>query len=165
MVKPRRRPEGVDRRVPERQVSPLSGAADNVVSADQLQARLTANPFNAWMGLTIRSLDENSIEIGMAWREEMVSNPQARRTHGGILSALVDVAADFMIAAKTGAPAPTVDLRVDFHRAAAPGDLRAVGRVVRIGGTFSTAEAEVFDAEDRLVASGRGLYYTAPPRK
>ena len=138
--------------------------AENVVSLEKLQARLTANPFNAWMGLGIVALDEDTIEIGMKWREEMISNPQARRTHGGILSALVDVAADFMIAAKVGAPAPTVDLRVDFHRAAAPGDLRAVGRVIRLGGTFSTAEASVYDSEDRLIASGRGLYYTAPPK-
>jgi len=138
--------------------------AGNVVSIEKLQERLTANPFNAWMGLGIVALDEDTIEIGMKWREEMISNPQARRTHGGILSALVDVAADFMIAAKVGAPAPTVDLRVDFHRAAAPGDLRAVGRVIRLGGTFSTAEASVYDSENRLIASGRGLYYTAPPK-
>jgi len=138
--------------------------AENIVSLEKLQARLTANPFNAWMGLAITALDEETIEVTMSWREEMVSNPQARRTHGGVLSALVDVAADFMIAAKVGAPAPTVDLRVDFHRAAAPGDLRAVGRVIRIGGTFSTAEATVYDSEDRLIASGRGLYYTAPPK-
>ncbi len=138
---------------------------ENVVSAEKLQERLTANPFNAWMGLKILRLDEDSIEIGLVWREEMISNPAARRTHGGILSALVDVAADFMIAAKIGAPAPTVDMRIDFHRAAAPGDLRAVGRVVRLGNTFSTAAAEVYDGEDRLIASGRGLYYTAPPKK
>ena len=139
--------------------------SENIVSLEDLQTRLTANPFNAWMGLSITALDEETIEIRMTWREEMISNPQARRTHGGILSALVDVAADFMVAAKVGAPAPTVDLRVDFHRAAAPGDLRAVGRLIRIGGTFSTAEAAVYDSEDRLIASGRGLYYTAPPKK
>ncbi len=69
-----------------------------------------------------------------------------------------------MIAAKLGAPAPTVDMRVDYHRAAMPGDLKAIGRIVRIGGTFSTAEAEVFDDSRKLIASGRGLYYTAPPK-
>ena len=138
--------------------------ADNVVSAEKLQERLTANLFNAWMGLEILSLDEERIEIGMKWREEMISHPGVRRTHGGILGALVDVAADFMIAAKLGAPAPTVDLRIDYHRAAKPGDLRAVGRIVRIGGTFSTAEAAVYDGEGTLIASGRGLYYTAPPK-
>lgn len=139
--------------------------AENVVTLEKLQERLTANPFNAWMGLKILRLDEDTIEIGMSWREEMISNPKARVTHGGILGALVDVGADFMIAAKAGAPAPTVDLRVDYHRPAMPGDLRVVGRIIRMGGTFSTAEAEVFDADDKLIASGRGLYFTAPPKK
>ncbi|MDC0033528.1 PaaI family thioesterase [Alphaproteobacteria bacterium] len=134
--------------------------ANNVVSAKKLQERLIANHFNAWMDLNILNLDEKHIEISMTWREEMISNPKARVTHGGILGALVDVAADFMIAAKVGAPAPTVDLRVDYHRAATPGDLRAVARIIRIGGTFSTAESEVFDGDGKLIASGRGLYYT-----
>jgi len=138
---------------------------ENVISAEKLEERLVANPFNAWMGLRILSLDEDHIEIGLTWREEMISNPKARITHGGILGALVDVAADFMVAAKLGAPAPTVDMRVDYHRVASPGDLRAVGRIIRMGSTFSTAGAEVFDGDGNLIASGRGLYYTAPPKK
>ena len=139
--------------------------AGNVKTAEELQVRLIANHFNEWMGLKIIDLDEEKIEIMMSWREEMISNPKARVTHGGILGALVDVAADFMVAAKLGAPAPTVDMRVDYHRAASPGDLRAVGRIIRVGGTFSTAEAEVFDGDEKLIASGRGLYYTAPLKK
>tara|TARA_B100000530_G_scaffold310664_1_gene237249 strand:+ start:360 stop:782 length:423 start_codon:yes stop_codon:yes gene_type:complete len=139
--------------------------AGNIKTAEELQVRLIANHFNEWMGLKIIDLDEEKIEIMMSWREEMISNPKARVTHGGILGALVDVAADFMVAAKLGAPAPTVDMRVDYHRAASPGDLRAVGRIIRVGGTFSTAEAEVFDGDEKLIASGRGLYYTAPLKK
>jgi uncharacterized protein (TIGR00369 family) len=139
--------------------------SENIVTAEKLQERLVANHFNAWMGLEISGLTEDEIEITLKWRDEMISNPRARVTHGGVLSALVDVAADFMIAAKLGAPAPTVDLRVDFHRAAGPGDLRAVGRIIRSGRTFSTAEAYVYDGDDKLIASGRGLYFTVPPKK
>ncbi|MBD20357.1 MAG: phenylacetic acid degradation protein [Rhodospirillaceae bacterium] len=137
----------------------------NIKTLEELQKRLVANHFNDWMGLKIIGLDEEKIDILMAWREEMISNPKARVTHGGILGALIDVAADFMIAAKLGAPAPTVDMRVDYHRAAMPGNLKAVGKIVRIGNTFSTAQAEVFDLDEKLIASGRGLYYTAPPKK
>lgn len=136
----------------------------NVIGLEKLQERLIANKFNDWMGLSITKLDEESIEISLKWREEMISNPKARWTHGGILGALVDVTADFMIAAKLGAPAPTVDLRIDYHRAATPGDLKAVGRIIRIGRTFSTAEAEVLDSEGKLIASGRGVYYTVTPK-
>lgn len=136
----------------------------NVIGLEKLQERLIANKFNEWMGLSITKIDEESIEISLKWREEMISNPKARWTHGGILGALVDVTADFMIAAKLGAPAPTVDLRIDYHRAATPGDLKALGRIIRIGRTFSTAEAEVLDSEGKLIASGRGVYYTVTPK-
>ena len=61
-------------------------------------------------------------------------------------------------------PIATIDLRVDYHAAAMPGDLTAKGKVIRFGGQFSTAEAQVFDAGGKLLASGRGTYFTAPSK-
>ena len=133
----------------------------NVVTAEALQERMSANPFNSWMGLEIQSLTEHEMIVSLKWREEMVSNPKAKYTHGGILGALVDTVADFMIAAKVGMPVPTVDMRVDYHRAAMPGDLKCVARVVKLGGTNSVAEAYVYDGDEKLIASGRGTYFTA----
>ena len=108
--------------------------------------------------------DDTGLEVKAAWREDWVVNPDRRYTHGGILSAIVDVAADYAIAAKLGRPVPTIDLRVDFHKAAMPGDLTAKARVVRMGSQYSTAEASVYDLEGSLVASGRGTYFTAQPK-
>lgn len=138
---------------------------ENVITADKLQERLSANPFNKWMGLKILKLDNESLEVGLVWREEMISNPQLRYTHGGIIASLVDVTADFMIAAKVGMPVPTVDMRVDYHRAAQPGDLRAEARIIRLGSTNTVAEAYVYDADNKLIASGRGTYFTAAAKK
>ena len=64
---------------------------------------------------------------------------------------------------KTGRGVPTIDLRVDYHRAAMPGVLTVRGEIVHFGKQFSVAEAKVFDKEGRLLASGRGTYLTAPP--
>ena len=63
----------------------------------------------------------------------------------------------------SAAPVPTIDLRVDYHAAAMPGDLTAKGKVVRQGGQFSCAEASIYDKDGKLLASGRGTYFTAPP--
>jgi uncharacterized protein (TIGR00369 family) len=63
---------------------------------------------------------------------------------------------------RTGRGVPTIDLRIDYHAAAMPGDLTARGKVIRFGGQFSTAEAQVLDAGGKLLASGRGSYFTAP---
>mgnify|MGYP003389256189 FL=1 len=133
----------------------------NVVTKEALQERMTANPFNNWMGMEIQELTEDELIVTITWRDEMISNPKARYTHGGILGAMIDTVADFAIAAKVGIPVPTVDLRVDYHRAAAPGDLKCVARVIKLGGTNSVAEGYVYDGDDKLVASGRGTYFTA----
>ena len=134
---------------------------NNVVTVEALQERMSANPFNSWMGLTIDSLTEEELTVSVKWREEMISNPKARHTHGGILGAIIDTVADFMIAAKVGMPVPTVDIRIDYHRAAAPGNLKCVARIVRLGGTNSVAEAYVYDGDGNMLASGRGTYFTA----
>jgi uncharacterized protein (TIGR00369 family) len=133
---------------------------DKTITQESLQERLVAANFNKWLGLKILKIGEGTIEIALPWREEIMSNPRLKSTHGGVLAALIDATADFAIATKTGEPVPTIDMRVDYHRPATPGDLRAVGRIVRQGGTFTVAETEIFDGENRLVASGRGVYFT-----
>ena len=134
------------------------------LTLDQVQALVTRAPFHQWLGLTVLAVTDNSIEIKATWREEWVVNPERRYTHGGILAALIDLAADFAMIKQTGRGVPTIDMRVDYHRAAMPGDLIARGKVVRFGSQFSTAEAELIDKDGKVVASGRGTYFTAPPK-
>jgi acyl-coenzyme A thioesterase PaaI-like protein len=45
-----------------------------------------------------------------------------------------------------------------------PGDLTVRGKAVKMGSQFSTAEAHIYDAKGKLLASGRGTYFTAPPK-
>src|SRR5712672_3455040 len=139
-------------------------ANNQLLTAEQVQALLTKGPYHQWLGLSVINVGDGTIEIGAKWREEWVVNPDRRYTHGGILAALVDLTADWAMVKKTGRGVPTIDLRVDYHAAAMPGDLTLRGKVVRMGGQFSTAEAQIFDANGKLLASGRGTYFTAPPK-
>ena len=134
------------------------------LTLEQVQALITRAPFHQWLGLTVVAVGDDTIEIKAKWREEWVVNPERRYTHGGILAALIDLAADWAMVRKTGRGVPTIDMRVDYHRAAMPGDLTARGKVVRFGGQFTTAEAEITDSEGKLIATGRGTYFTAPPK-
>lgn len=137
--------------------------AEALFTIESLEQRLAVGPFNRWLGFKVLKMDNDGLELKATWREEWVVNPDRRYTHGGILAAIIDVAADYAIAAKLGRPVPTIDIRVDYHKAAMPGDLIAKAKIVRSGGQYSTAEAYVYDSEGALVASGRGTYYTAPP--
>ena len=131
------------------------------LTIESVQEMLLRAPYHRWLGLSVLALDENGIDIKATWREEWVVNAEKRYTHGGVLAALVDLAADWALVKRTSRGVPTLDLRVDYHAAAMPGDLIAKGRVVKAGGTISCAEAHVYNLEDRLLASGRGTYFTA----
>jgi uncharacterized protein (TIGR00369 family) len=133
-------------------------------TVEQVQGLITRAPYHQWLGLQVVAVHDDGIELKATWREEWVVNIERRYTHGGVLAALVDLAADWAMVKKTGRGVPTIDLRVDYHAAAMPGDLTAKGKVIRAGGQFSTAEAQVFDAQGKLLASGRGTYFTAPPQ-
>ena len=134
------------------------------LTAADVQSRLRRGPFHQWLGLEVLKVGDGEIEIKAAWREEWVVNPDGGYTHGGILAALVDLTADWALVSSTGRGVPTIDLRVDYHRPAKRGDLIAKGKVVKAGRQFSVSEAQVFDSEGQLLASGRGVYSTAPPK-
>jgi uncharacterized protein (TIGR00369 family) len=134
------------------------------IGIEKLQELISRGPFNQWLNFTVVESGAEGVVLKAAWREEWVVNVERRYTHGGVLAAIVDVAADYAIAAQLGRPVPTIDIRVDYHKAAMPGDLTAKARVVRMGSQYSTAEAYLYDKEGTLVASGRGTYFTAPPK-
>ena len=138
--------------------------SEQAIGIDKLQELISRGPFNKWLNFTVLKAGAEGVELKAAWREEWVVNVERRYTHGGILAAIVDVAADYAIAAQLGRPVPTIDIRVDYHKAAMPGDLVAKARVVRMGSQYSTAEASIYDKDGALVASGRGTYFTAPPK-
>ena len=137
---------------------------DEHLDLDRLQSRILQAPYHRWLGLQLLGVGEDSIEIKASWREEWVVSVERRYTHGGIIAALIDLAADWALAGKLGRAVPTIDMRVDYHKAAMPGDLTAKGKVIRLGNQFSVCEASVFDQDGQLCASGRGTYFTAPPR-
>jgi len=129
-------------------------------SLERFQAMMSRCPFNRWLGLKALSFGEDGVEILLPWREELLSSPEAQSMHGGVLASAIDAAASYAIAMRVGHGIPTVDLRVDYHRIAKPGDYTIRGRVIHFGRTFASGEAQVYDAERTLVASGRGLFFS-----
>lgn len=120
------------------------------------------SPYMRFLGLTLERVEKGVVEIRLPFREEFLRQDGSDWLHGGVVSALVDIAGDYAIITEVGAGVPTIDLRVDYLRPARRGDLVAVGRTVRVGRTVSVADIEVRDQSDTLVAVGRGVY--ASPR-
>ncbi|MDB5797405.1 MAG: PaaI family thioesterase [Paucimonas sp.] len=133
------------------------------MTLEDVQALIDRGPYLSWLGLKVLDLGEDSIEVKATWRPEWVANLKLMQTHGGILAALIDFAADFALVKNIGRPVPTIDMRVDYHRLAKPGDLTVKGKVIKFGKQFSVCEAQIYDQAGALIASGRGSYITAPP--
>jgi uncharacterized protein (TIGR00369 family) len=134
------------------------------MTVERVQTMITRAPYHQWLGLKVNAVCDDGIELTARWREEWVVNPERRYTHGGILAALIDLAADWAMIKKLGRPVPTIDLRVDFHSPAMPGDLTCRGKIVKMGSQFSSSESFVLDTSGKVLASGRGTYLSAPPK-
>ncbi len=102
--------------------------------------------------------EDGAVAVRMPFRPEFRRARDGDGYHGGILAALIDLTAHAAVAVQTGEVAPTVDLRVDYLRAAPGVTLRAVGRVLRLGGTLARADVEVWAGPEWLVATGRGTF-------
>lgn len=125
-----------------------------------VQAIVDRSAYLTWLGIKVLSVGEDTLEIKATWRPEWVANPKVGQTQGGIHAALIDFAANLAMIGKMGGPVLTIDLRIDYHRVAMKGDLTVRGKVIKFGRTVGTSEAEVFDEQGKLLASGRGSFLT-----
>ena len=99
--------------------------------------------------------------IALPWKEDLISNPNPPTVHGGILASVIDLLGLYSVLTTGSISIATVDLRVDYHRPAGPGDMRAEANIIKLGSKVSTAETKVFGPDGKLLASGRGVYLMA----
>jgi uncharacterized protein (TIGR00369 family) len=134
------------------------------MTAAQLQERLDTFPFTRFLGLKLTHADaaNNTVVVAMPMRPELERLPNTEQFHGGAIATLIDTAGDFALILSVGDAVPTINFRVDYLRPAIGKELRARATVRRAGRTVGVVDIEVHDAEQRLVAVGRGCYGTKP---
>jgi uncharacterized protein (TIGR00369 family) len=125
--------------------------------------RVDKSPFNRLLGVELVRAEDGTVEMRLPWRDELGRADDSDWFHGGVISALIDIAGDYAVASKLGRGVPTIDLRVDYLRPARRGELRAVARTVKLGRTVGVADVELRDANGAVVAIGRCAYSTSDP--
>ncbi|HEY7437676.1 MAG TPA: PaaI family thioesterase [Methylomirabilota bacterium] len=120
------------------------------------------SPFMRFLGLEIVRAEPGLVEIRLPFRDEFLRTDGSDWLHGGVVSALADIAGDYAVITETAAGVPTIDMRVDYLRPARRGELVAFARTLRVGRTVSVADVEIRDTTGTLVAVGRACY--ASPR-
>ena len=119
-------------------------------------------PFHGFLRPEPVSVDAAAgvVVIKLPFRPEFRRADDVSDYHGGVIAALIDLAAHAAIAVQIGRMAPTVDLRIDYLRAAPGVDLTATGRVLRLGRSIARADVEISGEGTPLLAVGRGTFST-----
>jgi uncharacterized protein (TIGR00369 family) len=138
----------------------VSTEAIERLEAAQIQAMFDRSPFISFLGLRVVRVDHEKGEFSasMPLRAELERRAGTRQFHGGPLASFIDTVGDFAVGMAVGGGVPTINLRIDFLRAATGASLSATARVRRIGKTVAVVDVDVVDEGGKLVAIGRGTY-------
>lgn len=112
------------------------------------EAFLAALPHSADLGMAIDRLGPAEAEISLAWRDDLVGDPATNVIHGGVVSALIDTTcgAAVVIHPENGGTTATLNLRIDYMRAARPGArLRAHATCYHVTNSVAFVRAEAHD--------------------
>src|SRR2546423_14873070 len=122
-------------------------------------------PFNSVLGRKVESLEPEAPKLRFDMRPELIGNARRQILHGGVISAVLDVAAGFAIhlavikqraesAHESHFPTiGTIDLRVDYLRPGRGHYFIATGRVVRLGNRVAVAHMELVNESSELIAN------------
>ncbi|MEK0163180.1 PaaI family thioesterase [Phaeobacter sp. JH20_36] len=84
---------------------------------------IEAIPHAQELGMTLTELGDGTAEIVMPYDEKLIGDPETGVIHGGAVSALMDTCCGAAVMCHPSAPGgtATIDLRIDYMRAATPG--------------------------------------------
>ncbi len=126
------------------------------------KAFMAALPFGQALGMELVEIKDGRSEIRMPYSEQIIGDPETGVIHGGAVSALMDTCGGAAVMShpeNTGGTA-TIDLRIDYMRAATPGQaVTARAECFHITRSVAFVRAEAFDEDmDNPVAAATGTF-------
>ncbi|MGB2256246.1 MAG: PaaI family thioesterase, partial [Spongiibacter marinus] len=86
---------------------------------------LQSNPGDHFttLGIAVEAVEHHHVQMSMPYRESLIGDPDTGVLHGGAITALLDTCCGFAAATALDdlGMTPTIDLRIDYMRAATPG--------------------------------------------
>ncbi len=84
---------------------------------------LSVVPYAHALGLTLESIGDGVAVMGLPYSKDIVGDPDKGIVHGGAVSAAMDTCCGAAVMCHPSSPSltATIDLRIDYMRAAAPG--------------------------------------------
>ncbi|AVO39333.1 PaaI family thioesterase [Pukyongiella litopenaei] len=94
-----------------------------VEKANLARQFIEAIPHARELGLSLDEIGDGMATISMPYDEKLIGDPKTGVIHGGAVSALIDTCCGAAVMSHPAAPGgtATIDLRIDYMRAATPG--------------------------------------------
>lgn len=146
---------------------PSDSANSNLMEAKHWLVSLMENevPFNKYLGLKVDAIREGHAVVRLPYNSHWVGDYRIGRLHGGVTSALADLAGGTAVWTYLGQhdSVSTVDLRVDYLEPAKQLDLIAEANVIRKGRHLGVCNIHVRQglvgqSQGVLVAEAKGVY-------
>jgi len=123
---------------------------------------IAAIPFSQALQMQLDEIGDGTAVISMPWAEALVGDPKTGVIHGGAVSALMDTCggAAVMCHPEALAGTATIDLRIDYMRAATPGQrITARAQCYHVTRSVAFVRAEAWDEDpSRPVAAATGAF-------
>lgn len=123
---------------------------------------IEAIPHSRALGMSLAELCAGRAVIGMDYDARFVGDPESGVLHGGAVSALMDTCGGAAVMSHADAPTATatLSLRIDYMRAATPGQrITATAECYHMTRTVAFVRATAVDADvDRPVATATGTF-------
>ncbi|SFA97725.1 uncharacterized domain 1-containing protein [Poseidonocella pacifica] len=123
---------------------------------------IEAIPHSRALGMRILRVGEGEAEIEMPYDTRLIGDPETGVIHGGAVSALMDTCSGAAVMAHPDAPVATatIGLRIDYMRAATPGEtIRAHAVCHHVTRSVAFVRATTFDGDEtRPVATAAGTF-------
>jgi uncharacterized protein (TIGR00369 family) len=123
---------------------------------------IEAIPHSRALGMTLEEISDGIAIISMPYDERFVGNPATGVIHGGAVFALMDTCGGAAVISHPDEPVgtATIDLRIDYMRAATPGQrIRARAECYHVTRSVAFVRATALDDDDdNPVASATGAF-------
>lgn len=139
-------------------------AIPHALALERLRHELAHPPFHALFTPEVVSVDPDAgvVVMRLPYRPSFRRAVDVDDIHGGVIAALIDMAAHAAVAVQIGRTAPTIDLRIDYLRRVPGVDLTITARTLRVGRSIGRADVEINTGiGTALLAVGRGTFSTA----